>query len=341
MRKLLVIRTALVLSCALAFTANGSVAATPQPFQCPVCGEKFEAEVSDARSATAGQDRDLMPRTWGEQPLLYEVVTCPHCLYSGYAKDFAEDVKIPAAIVQAIKANKALKRPAALADDVPADQLPAWARYDLLAQTLALKGKEGLDHALALLAASWCIRQAWYLPLEFSDAQMQEFADWEQKTVDRDKLRESANPAFEEIKLARSLAKRTGKASAKERLHPGLLAVYLLRTHGENEPAFAVLQLLKDSLNPAQYKQLGRSLEDSVELERHYQESALAALESLLKAKPDPGQRATIEYLCGELHRRLGNPDKAKRHFRAVRKNKAADERLTRWAKEQEELSAP
>jgi hypothetical protein len=250
-------RSLLVSLAVLLGVAQAVTAATPQGFQCPACGNSLQALLSQAPSASAGQDRDLMPRSLGEPPLLYEAVTCPKCFYSGYEADFEPERKLTAEAKTAIVEAHALKLPAQLGRDVPAEKLPAWARYDLAAQTMALTGRPLVDQAFALLAASWSVREAWYLPMAVSEERLVEFEQWESKHVDRQKIERAENPALEALNLAESLAKQTAAAPVQERSFPGLLAIFLFRSHGENPRAFAALNVLTGALEAKAYKELG------------------------------------------------------------------------------------
>lgn len=58
-------------------------------FTCPVCDEQFKAKMVRAGKAKAMlPDQDLRPRYEGIDVLKYDILSCPHCGYSGLSKNF-------------------------------------------------------------------------------------------------------------------------------------------------------------------------------------------------------------------------------------------------------------
>jgi len=215
--------------------------------------------------------------------------------------------------------------------------LPAWVRYDLIAQTSRLRNRPAIEEGFALLAASWSVRLAWHLPISFQNEKMQLLENWERENVNREEIMKAEDPAIAEIAAAEELSAKTAELEGEHRIYPGLLALYLFRTHGENQRAGEILSLLNGCLDPAQYEVLLRSLESSVELEQSYQRRALAVLQNVSQYEEaqDMRVKALATYLCGELNRRLGNFAEARRYLKDVRKLKPSDERIRQWAKEQ------
>lgn len=322
------------LGIALVTMADKGQAAALEGFTCPVCEREFEALTPSPGSPIVGQDRDLMPRGAAEEPVLYEAVTCPGCLYSGYVADFAKDIAIAEDVRRAFAEGRAVKVPEEVPPEVENADLPAWARYDLAAQTMKLMGRPAMEQAFALLGAAWSERLTWRL-FTVSEEQLQQFEAWERDNVDRRKLAEADNPPDATVSLAESLVQKARKTPAQGRRFPGLLAVYLLRNHGENEAALDALALLKDGLGADQFETLQKSLTASIERERSYQRRALDLLRQALVEEKALPQKATMIYLCGELCRRLGEKKDARTFFDEVRKNKEANDRLREWAKEQ------
>jgi uncharacterized protein (DUF2225 family) len=75
--------------------------------QCPVCESVFTARVvRPSKLAIISTDPDLRCRYKGIEPLYYEVLTCPHCLYSALHDQFESPEKPKKDILKALEALK-------------------------------------------------------------------------------------------------------------------------------------------------------------------------------------------------------------------------------------------
>ncbi len=74
---------------------------------CPVCGGEFEAlAIRPSKLVLASTDADLRSRYKGIEPLYYEVLTCPHCLYSALPDVFDIPDKPKQAILRELETVK-------------------------------------------------------------------------------------------------------------------------------------------------------------------------------------------------------------------------------------------
>jgi len=348
-----------VLSAVAAMLLTAGVArattASEEKVTCPVCGTTCRAMRITSTNTFGGQDRDFLRRARGAQTVLLLPVTCPKCLYSGYIGDFKEPVEEK--VKQKILAGKALVPPkhAPLA---PGDEgrralteglepkgtkRPAWARHDLVAQTLALKGAPKDTVAFEYLAAAWSVRfeeNPFARLMESSEKADRDWLNGLDLGADREGL---GNPAANEITVARALLKRLDTFPKERRRFAALCAAWLLRTHGEHEALLRALPAVAAHLDKAAAEALVRSARASVELERGYQRKARAIyVEMLAAAKmPNEGERPVLTYLVGELSRRLGEPAMARAYFDRVAALEKAPEWLRTWSREQKALLPP
>jgi len=74
---------------------------------CPLCGKKFEhLAVRTSRLVLKSTDSDMRPRYKDVEPLYYEVITCPHCLYSALHDVFDKPEKPKAEFLKQLAAIK-------------------------------------------------------------------------------------------------------------------------------------------------------------------------------------------------------------------------------------------
>lgn len=58
-------------------------------YACPLCGNEFKAyKIRNSKLALNHTDSDMRNRYKGIEPLYYDVITCPECLYSALAESF-------------------------------------------------------------------------------------------------------------------------------------------------------------------------------------------------------------------------------------------------------------
>jgi tetratricopeptide (TPR) repeat protein len=277
---------------------------------CPLCGETVQAELLNSTNNFGGQDPDLLQRAAGTQPVTVVPISCSRCSYSGYLDDF-EEVRLEAETKERLRSG--LKPPTAVEPGTPSDRIPAWIRYDLLAQTAVLRSRPKLRVADAYLRASWAVRLE-AAPLARLDPELRkqvaEFA-WNR----RPPREEEHNLAELEILHGRKLLDEARSAPAAERTLAALGALDLLRSHGENGLAEAALALAREALDPTLATELESELRASVDLERSYQAKALGLFEEALDEAEIPRDGAVYIYLCGELERRLGRSQSALARF--------------------------
>lgn len=75
---------------------------------CPLCGQSFEhLAVRTSKLVLKSTDSDMRPRYKGIEPLYYEVITCPHCLYSALPEVFDKPGKPSADFLKELAGIKA------------------------------------------------------------------------------------------------------------------------------------------------------------------------------------------------------------------------------------------
>lgn len=63
-------------------------------FSCPMCGKKFKTlAVKSFKLVTASTDPDMRVRYRGIEPMFYNIITCPDCLYSATEENFPTGTK--------------------------------------------------------------------------------------------------------------------------------------------------------------------------------------------------------------------------------------------------------
>jgi tetratricopeptide (TPR) repeat protein len=117
-----------------------------------------------------------------------------------------------------------------------------------------------------------------------------------------------------------------------------LAAIHTLRRYGENAEAQTALPVLKTVMPAQQYSEFEHFVNDSIACEQKFQAKALPLFERVIPTKENPNEKAGLTYLCGELHRRLGNRDKAKFYYEQCVAIKGHPQWLETWAKEQSDL---
>lgn len=325
--------------------------------QCPVCDEKVTAYEIGSYSTGGNQDTDLMNHTLGAEVIPLFPATCSRCYYSGYPSEFieldeakadpedeadeGEAKKVELSDDQKKKLGATLKPRVKIERGMGPDKIPAWARYDLLAQTYAALGKRTSDVAFQYLRGSWAERiestpsraldeataKALWQENAAGDERPEAYADYDAKHKER------AGAANAKALLA-AVAKRPDDRQTPELLE----AIDGLRPHGDNEEILALLPAMKERLPPEVYGPYAKALEASIARERQHQARAAALFAKAAGEPPPPpdpdegededsrpGWGNVMTYLAGELHRRMGHADEARSFLERAAKAEEPD----------------
>lgn len=314
---------------------------------CPIDGTEVDAYSVISSNNFEGQDTDLLVRAAGGTPFTITITTCPKCGFTGYAGDFLQlpdDATSPdepagdsidEAVRKAVLAG-ALKVPSG------GDALPAWARYDLLAQLQTLQGAPPSRLAATWLHAAWSVRLAgdgWRLFLEPLDEQTRK-ATWDKLQPPEDRVKARADVSGSEVDIVRRMLPKLDEVPATERVAVIRYVAFLARHRGEHALARRAMAALVPLLDEAEGKRVSNALDASIAREEGYQRKAIAAFEAQLADESDKTpeeERLVVRYLIGELSRRTGDIDKARQAFKAVR-SAAAPEWAVELATKQDAL---
>jgi len=319
---------------------------------CPICGTEFEITAIMSTNNFGGVDMDLLERARGTQPLLVLPATCPKCLYSGYRRDFSKNNKISKEVIEKIKVKKVLKPAIEITPETK--RIPAWVKYDLIAQTYKLLGKEEMAIAQQYLSASWAVRLSEYpktilkhLGEEDTKKALKLISD-RLRNIDWMKVK---NQALFEVELGREFRKMAKNAGVEEKILRSAAAIALLRMHGENPDVEEILKSLKGQMPDEKYNEFYKSVMESINREKQFQKKAIKLFEDELKKwdskkvtgkKEEEGRRrlkAVITYLTGELYRRIGEPKKALQKYEAANKIKEAPDWLKKFIERQKKVA--
>lgn len=76
-------------------------------YKCPVCGNKFKGlKILNSRLGSPTTDDDMRKHYKDFEPVYYEVITCPHCLYSALENIFEKPEDIEAGLIDKLSALK-------------------------------------------------------------------------------------------------------------------------------------------------------------------------------------------------------------------------------------------
>lgn len=299
--------------------------------RCPVCGNSVTTVEIGSTNNLGGQDADFFRRAAGDIPLFLVATTCSSCRYSGYPADFLPaDASPDAGAALAPESSRAVKalrsKPSLAVPNIPewaqpssahsehgkSSALPAWARLDLIAQTRALGGAPQSELGDAWLRCAWGVR---YEANPF-EAHFQRFPEG---VLPRPGKGERKNPSDEDIELALALLPKLPTLEPKARRSTAAGIGYLLRTRGEHEALLAALPALGKAFPADVWAKLEPEVRASIALERSYQSRSLAAFQQALAGRQEkPEERASLLFLTGELHRRLGAWDLARAQYDAA-----------------------
>jgi hypothetical protein len=85
---------------------------------------------------------------------------------------------------------------------------------------------------------------------------------------------------------------------------------------------------------PVLFQTVSKSLLESIEIERRYQREAHANLENAIGNASFTGEDLAVRrYLMGELHRRLGEPQKAAAWYRSAIDSAELSDGVLQWAR--------
>ena len=287
--------------------------------QCPVCNNSLSARELMSTNNFGGVDTDFMQRPMGASPILIRPATCLKCGFSGYIDDFSSEAKakMPATFTLAISQEKALKPAVDLASFSDQIDMPAWAKYDLIAQVRKLENSPAGDIAHQYLCAAWSIRIEAFLDLPEEDLKkMTEFMD--AKFSDRFKSRDK-NASVTNVEIAFDALKMSEKAEPQDARSALIGAMFLFHRYGENPNALKTMQLLSPLLASDTAQTLEKALKESVKQEQHFQKLAVESFKTAITTETNAEMKARFCYLTGEIYRRLGDLKEARAWFEQVR----------------------
>ncbi len=301
--------------------------------ECPVCGNSLTGRELMSTNNFGGVDTDFMQRPMGASPILIRPATCIKCGFSGYIDDFSSEAKknMPATFTAAIKQEKVLKPLVELASYTDQNQMPVWAKYDLIAQVRKLENAPAGDIAHQYLCAAWVERIEADVPIpqenlnKASEFLKNKYSDRFEKR-DRNASSISVEVAFDALKVAE-------KAEGDDKLPALTSAVMLLRRYGENPDALRAMQKLSPLLASESAQILENVLKESIEREQQFQKLAVESFKTAISTETNAEMKARFCYLTGELYRRLGELTEARAWFektRAIKERPAfLDEMMT------------
>lgn len=306
--------------------------------RCPVCSHKFKTNAVGSTNNFGGQDADLYVRATGDSPLTFYPKVCPKCSYAGYRFDFGDTIKFSDSTKASLKSK--LSNHAMTKGQLANSIREAWLSYEQVAYTYEILGRPAKDLAYAHICASWCVRELKETLPGIPDDMRRAATHYADSIVStRDSWR--GNRAAGEVKVGREIAGEVLVVPAIEDFVAPLAAIRLLREHGEYVEVLSLLPLLKPLLSPEVFESFNDSMRATIELERRYQRLALHYYSQAVAKMADSGQSSIFLYLEGELNRRLGHDQSARRCYEAVTRleNLPEDKRwVSDLAKEQLKL---
>jgi hypothetical protein len=311
--------------------------------RCPACRKTFTTIICVQSNTRCGVDRDLFSRSLGPQPEFYRISTCPKCGYSGYLSDFDPDLTLSPDVRERILNSPGLKLPAGFGPASDPQDLNAAARYSLAIS--CYQWRQRSDEALAWL----CLRASWVEREEGSslpaDPRLRRVLNYLERW--RPPLLGSQNQLDVEMQLAARTAEAVaaGRFNRYQRPYVDLALALMLRRHGENSQATAILDRLAKS-SPDAFSQALResmaAMQQSIGREQQYQRQAADAFErAFLANQLTADNRAPAMYLLAELCRRLGRDAEATRWFDRTLQEPALPPDLRTWTNEQRILCLP
>jgi uncharacterized protein (DUF2225 family) len=323
--------SAITLMCAL-LPAFAQAASTPGPKRsswdekkevdvvCPVDGFKFRATEITGTNEWGGIDADYCKHAIKTTPIEYRVWTCPSCFYSGLRTEKRNDFDPKNAPTKDVVLGR-LKPMEKIDKAAKQSQIPVHVKFDLLAQVVALKGEPPDQVANALLWGSWAVRQKGAVYLS-------DFDEWEEirtkyglnkppLELGKDKNGKDKNRTDHELGQIERMAKDVKTFKGITALLTRYTAAYALRLHGENVDALAWIEELRKSKGEISIVDDAVELmAKSIELERSFQKRAAEQFQKAVESgKLEARAVSQIQYLLGELHRRMGDAKLASEWF--------------------------
>jgi uncharacterized protein (DUF2225 family) len=300
---------------------------------CPICGKEFQMEVLGSTNNFGGFDTDLLELAAGTQPVLIFPVTCIKCYFSGFSSDFQKKTEVPGKLKDAILKEKILKPLIDLSKISEQSQIAAWVKYDLIAQKYKYMNDERRT-ANMYLNASWAVRvlsDSWVCLQgldENTRAKVDKIIQTQYKNTN-----ESKNRAFDEVLMGRKLRGDADKLSGEEKIYTLIASLSLLRAHGENPEVLDILKILKDLMPAEKYDKFETRIVESINREWDFQQKVIQAFDGVLTDIETPEETTYRLYICGELYRRMGQWDKAKKNLEAVLKIKEKPDYIEEYIK--------
>lgn len=318
----------------------------PVDVVCPVDGTKFKAARLKRTNFWGGTDRDFCQHAYKTFPLEVQVWICPGCSYGGTEAQFSGADGKPIVLDDATKRKlrEELKPANALPKRVTQENVPAWVRFDLMAQGLKLRGAPAREIAVAYLYGAWIVRQRGVTYLQYFEEFEELYARY---GLDKQPLdlwgSKVTNRTDYDLGKAAKLVEDIGEGRFRgtNLLLARYLAAYVYRKHGENAEALALHEQIEDEAEKTNSIVHGAlaTMKASIDLERGLQGKALAAFEeAALDAKITGAERGDVLYQTGEIQRRLGRADEARAAYRKAIENEGTGEQTKAWAQEQIKL---
>lgn len=271
-------------------------------------GTVFSAQSVTSTTYSGETDLDLTEVGHERSPLTFEPWTCPRCYFTGAAAEFqTADGAAPPPDARRKEAYRDLKPIYAPAVLEPNRDFSAWVRHDLYAQRLKIDGASSFDIGNAYHNAARVIRLTSAFPpldqphLDGINAALLALRD----------PKEAALPDWLECALNTDKLVKKGKKDSQL----NALAAYQYHAHGEFARAQHYLLTLKrdKKLRPG-LRDWAVVVEDEIYREQLFLEKALALYEQGLR----DGDDWSVRYMAGDLHRRLGRPEKMEERFAAI-----------------------
>lgn len=306
--------------------------------KCPVCATVVEATLLLTSDSEGGVDRDMMEWSRGGVPLFLQPVTCPTCTFSAdRASGF--QVAVPYAVLQKLEARKMptfepiipnSRERERYAEGLESRQtVPVWLRLRLLAEQMEWSSAPAVQRASAWQQVAWSTR----LELNPFSGPLEQVPDEDFVRLFKRLEAPDSNQAVEEVKLGRELLQEHMGLHGEKAKRALVLGGFLLRRHGE----FAELEANYSSIESILGPRFRRDLSQSVAHERLFLKLSLVVLEEEMLPSPGPDDPPppVLDYLAGEMHRRLGQSVEARQFYQRALSAQDLPAELRPWVEDQ------